>query len=799
MGSKRSLGISVAALVLVLAGVPGVGAASSAPADGVRTPGWAIQALPTPSLAPTGHLSGVSCVTAVSCSAVGYSHDGHGVDVSLAERWDGSRWTIQPTVDPRQANDTFLTGVSCTAAAACTAVGDFIDSAGRQLALAEQWNGRRWERQSMPSPADATETFLTAVSCTSPTACVAVGYSRHASQTRTLAEHWNGASWQIRSTPNVDGATGTRLSSVSCASGSACTAVGFSGDMFLNPQPVAERWNGTGWALQPVPQPAGSTQSTLSSVSCPAATRCVAVGHWHDSRKGGGTLAEYWDGTAWTVSPTPGLQTDAYTTVSCTAGDACLALGKSGTSDFVAARWDGTAWASTAAPAGGTLVDTNYVGLSCVSVSACVAVGAAETADFDFTYVTLAAGWNGTSWAPEATPNPSGATANELVAISCATEQACVAVGFQWKASDVSQPLVQRWDGRGWRVDSTPRLQGSSLSAVSCSAPDDCLAVGSYADAAGNLAALAEHWNGASWQVEPVPAPASSTAAGFTGVSCTTARHGDGSGAADRSDRGGCVAVGAYGDATGAEAMLVERRQGTTWTIQPAPAPSGTTASDLSAVSCVSTTACTAVGEFQTGTQPPTFPPGPCDFSCTLSEQWNGTTWQVHLPVAPQTSVNSGLSSVSCTAADACTAVGQWSPQDRLGGHPGITLAEYWDGDSWTVQATPDPPGVGGPNGTNNSPFEAVSCADPHGCTAVGNYDGGDAHGGFQPLAEHRDASGWSVQSMPAPVGAYYNDLRGVSCPSAHMCMAVGMAYRYNVANLSSGPHVGLAELFSRP
>lgn len=81
----------------------------------------------------------------------------------------------------------------------------------------------------------------------------------------------------------------------------------------------------------------------------------------------------------------------------------------------------------------------------------------------------------------------------------------------------------------------------------------------------------------------------------------------------------------------------------------------------------------------------------------------------------------------------------------------------------------------------------------------VGNYDGGDAHGGFQPLAEHRDASGWSVQSMPAPVGAYYNDLRGVSCPSAHMCMAVGMAYRYNVANLSSGPHVGLAELFSRP
>jgi hypothetical protein len=104
----------------------------------------------------------------------------------------------------------------------------------------------------------------------------------------------------------------------------------------------------------------------------------------------------------------------------------------------------------------------------------------------------------------------------------------------------------------------------------------------------------------------------------------------------------------------------------------------------------------------------------------------------------------------------------------------------------------------GSPNGTNNSPFQAVSCGESTGCTAVGNYDSGNAKGDFLPLSEHRDSNGWSVQAMPAPLGTFYNDLRGVSCPSPHTCMAVGMSYRYNVANNSPGPHIGLAQLYKR-
>jgi hypothetical protein len=91
-----------------------------------------------------------------------------------------------------------------------------------------------------------------------------------------------------------------------------------------------------------------------------------------------------------------------------------------------------------------------------------------------------------------------------------------------------------------------------------------------------------------------------------------------------------------------------------------------------------------------------------------------------------------------------------------------------------------------------------VSCTDPADCTAVGNVDSGNADNQFLPLAEHTDGHGWSVQTVPAPLGSYVNDLRGVSCPDAHMCMAVGMSYRYDVGDLSTGPHVALAESYQR-
>ena len=62
---------------------------------------------------------------ATACTAVGDYGNSSGNDVTLAERWNGSSWKIQPTPNPTGQAASVLSGVSCTAATACTAVGDY--------------------------------------------------------------------------------------------------------------------------------------------------------------------------------------------------------------------------------------------------------------------------------------------------------------------------------------------------------------------------------------------------------------------------------------------------------------------------------------------------------------------------------------------------------------------------------------------------------------------------------------------------------------------------------------------------
>jgi hypothetical protein len=61
----------------------------------------------------------------------------------------------------------------------------------------------------------------------------------------------------VQSTPNPSGALFSELNGVSCASASACTAVGYYGISFngftYNEGTLAEAWNGTTWVIQPTP------------------------------------------------------------------------------------------------------------------------------------------------------------------------------------------------------------------------------------------------------------------------------------------------------------------------------------------------------------------------------------------------------------------------------------------------------------------------------------------------------------------------------------------------------------------
>jgi hypothetical protein len=90
-------------------------------------------------------------------------------------------------------------------AASCTAVGEHAPLGGSAAALAEQWSGRSWSNQATPAISGSTLTDLLSVSCTSGSACVAVGYYDlpAAQSSFTLAERWNGSGWSIVAPLNV--------------------------------------------------------------------------------------------------------------------------------------------------------------------------------------------------------------------------------------------------------------------------------------------------------------------------------------------------------------------------------------------------------------------------------------------------------------------------------------------------------------------------------------------------------------------------------------------------------------------
>ena len=202
-----------------------------------------------------GELGGVACRTTAACVAVGGTFVGGVLDGSsrgrtLAERWAGHAWTLlQATVTTSAAGT--LHSVSCTSASACTAVGEFETDAGAVVPVAERWNGSAWSLEIPPNPpkirsappSDGAE--LRSVSCVGDTFCMAVGdRSFGGYPDDAFAEVWDGGSWRLLSVPQSG--TPVSLSSVSCWSATDCVAVGPAVGVARNA--IVERWNGTSWA-----------------------------------------------------------------------------------------------------------------------------------------------------------------------------------------------------------------------------------------------------------------------------------------------------------------------------------------------------------------------------------------------------------------------------------------------------------------------------------------------------------------------------------------------------------------------
>jgi hypothetical protein len=168
----------------------------------------------------------------VRCTAVGEYADASGTVVPLAERWDGRNWTVQQAPIAAGAQSSHLNAVSCAAATACTAVGDIArELPGRDqqtFPLAERWDGTAWTVQQAVEETNS-DVSLKSVSCPSTSFCAAVGsglVNPAQYNGSTAAESWDGTRWTINATQENGAAIISELLGVSCATSTSCTAVG---------------------------------------------------------------------------------------------------------------------------------------------------------------------------------------------------------------------------------------------------------------------------------------------------------------------------------------------------------------------------------------------------------------------------------------------------------------------------------------------------------------------------------------------------------------------------------------------
>lgn len=172
-----------------------------------------------------------------------------------------------------------------------------------------------WSISASPNPVGNYNDYLNSVSCMSTSFCMAVGYFNTGKAYRTLAESWNGSAWSIVASPNET--TSNDLKAVSCSSATSCMAVGYYSEASGLQQGLIESWNGSVWSIDSSPNPGGA--NILWSVSCPDSKSCMAAGYYASQGSEAvfeQTLIESWNGTVWSVTPSPdqGEQTPLITT-----------------------------------------------------------------------------------------------------------------------------------------------------------------------------------------------------------------------------------------------------------------------------------------------------------------------------------------------------------------------------------------------------------------------------------------------------------------------------------------------------
>jgi hypothetical protein len=356
---------------------------------------------------------------------------------------------------------------AAAAVSALTALRPFT-SAPTVASTCPAWNG------SQPSTPQAS---MFAVATLSPCQVLAAGNVLGSDNFNTLAVRFGGATW----TPERTTAPGVSSSLNSVA----VTSVdnGWAAGTYANGriiQALVQRWNGTSWVRQSVPEPGGAGRSTsLYGVAAISRSDAWAVGNYRASNGHLRTLILGWNGTAWRqqASPNPG----------------------------------------------GAGRDDRLTAVNAISADDAWAVG--YYSDARSPRRALVLHWDGTSWRQVSTPPPSRPRGAMLFGVAAISASDVWAVGYLIKPGPAA--LVLHWDGQSWHRSVMPNLGSnpSILSGVTASSASNVWAVGHLQSRPGQTASLILHWNGAAWTRLPSPTPDPGDSALLIGVTASSASN----------------------------------------------------------------------------------------------------------------------------------------------------------------------------------------------------------------------------------------------------------------------------------
>jgi hypothetical protein len=333
---------------------------------------------------------------------------------SLQVRSNACIWQLMssPNKNKSSNGNDALTGAVATSTSDAWADGYYTNSKGAH-SLLEHWDGSDWSLAQAPLPAGNRDQ-LSGMSATSTSDVWAVGmyYDPIASQFKTLIDHFNGETWTVIPSPNV-GAGSNGLVSVSAVARDDAWAVGEYTDESTNQsQTLAEHWDGSAWSVIPSPNE-GTANNAMLGVAAFGPFDIYTVGTWAIARGKETDLhaqGAHYNG-AWNFHDTPvmGSGSSPFNAIAAVKRDDIWGIGNWFDGSYfqsLAEHWNGRTWTIVPSPDyggnEGSGDNTVMLGAAAVNASDVWAVGAY----FNFqNFQTYTMQWNGLVWAAVASPN----------------------------------------------------------------------------------------------------------------------------------------------------------------------------------------------------------------------------------------------------------------------------------------------------------------------------------------------------------------------------------------------------------